>query len=192
MKKVHVLPLGHHPQENRHYQTPLTSTPWCSPNPAAPLAPTWLVGWAGWVLGALPQHRPSSSRSAWGPPCPCRCRWRWGRRCAQCHHHPPRQSCFVQCWPGTSSASSPPHAPVVPPCRLPSRRSGRKAGPHQDGAQPQQSPHLFLILPPPPSPSSPVPSSSPWPPSRSHPPQTSHPTRTDPSWGGNRAAQAFQ
>lgn len=61
MKKVHVLLLGCHPQKNGHHQTTLTPILRGSPKPAASLALMWLVGWAGWVLGALPQCHDLSS-----------------------------------------------------------------------------------------------------------------------------------
>lgn len=182
MKKVHILPPGCHPHKKKTGTTKPPSPHPCgaAPAPVDLLAPMRWGGWAGWAQGALPLCSPLSSPSTQTPTCLCRCCWCWGRRCARCHHHPPGQSCFVQGQLGTSPASSPSHAPK---CCLPSRRSGRKAGPHQDRAQPQRHPptsssssrhlHLqpqFLHLPHG-LPAGPIPH------------QTSHPTGTDPSLG---------
>lgn len=87
------------------------------------------------------------------PEAPCRRCWCWGRRGARCCPNLPPQSRFVQGWPGTSPASSLLCGPGLPPRCLPSHRPGKKAGPHQDRAQPQgptissSSSHHLLRLP---------------------------------------------
>lgn len=163
MKKVHVLPLGHRPQNN--WALPNSPSATGQPHPWSPTFPKW----AAWKLRAPAQCQPLSSHST---RCPRRHSWHWaqwlsGLSAATTHHDKAALCGACQARPQLP----PPH--LMPPLspRVASLMQVRKQEHIGMGQNLSDNPPILL---PPPSPSS-----SPWPPSRSHSPKTSHLTGTD-------------